>query len=129
MRRNIFFIFFIFFMTFFTACSSDQAVKKFYRAYLTGDYVRARNHVTVSQQEDFSVFAGQLRQDDKKRLRQRRVRVRDVAVEHLNDTSAIASCMILLREPSQQEDSLYRLVLLKKEGRCWKVCSGIWSER
>ncbi|MBQ2488814.1 MAG: hypothetical protein II525_03260 [Bacteroidales bacterium] len=85
--------------------------------------------MTVSQQEDFSVFAGQLRQDDKKRLRQRRVRVRDVAVEHLNDTSAIASCVILLREPSQREDTLYRLVLLKKEGRRWKVSSGVWSER
>ena len=37
--------------------------------------------------------------------------------------------MILLREPSQREDTLYRLVLLKKEGRRWKVSSGVWSER
>jgi hypothetical protein len=85
--------------------------------------------VTVSQQEAFSDFAGQLRQDDKKRLRQRRVRVRDVAVDRLSDSSAIATCVILLREPSQREDTLYRLVLLKKEGRRWKVSSGIWSER
>lgn len=126
MRKAGFLLFATFF---FTACSPDQAVKKYYRSYLTGDYVRARSHVTVSQQEAFSVFDVQLRPDEKKRLRQRRVRVRDVAVDRLNDSSAIATCVILLREPQQREDTLYRLVLLKKEGRRWKVGSGVWSER
>jgi hypothetical protein len=120
---------FVLFVIFFTACSPDQAVKNYYRSYLSGDYVRAQHYVTVSQKEAFSAFTGQLRQDDKKRLRQRRARVRDVAVDRLNDTTAIATCVILLREPSQREDTLYRLVLLKKENRRWKVSSGVWSER
>ncbi|MBO7465566.1 MAG: hypothetical protein J6T56_06955 [Bacteroidales bacterium] len=115
-------------MIFFTACSPDQAVKNYYRSYLTGDYVRAQHYVSVSQREAFSLFAGQLRPDDKKRLRQRRVRVRDVVVDRLNDTAAVATCVVLLREPSQPKDTLYRLALLKKEGRRWRIGSGVWTE-
>ena len=129
MRRNIFFIFFIFFMTFFTACSSEQAVKKYYRAYLTGDYLRASRHVLSGQRESLSLHAAQLQPEERRQLRRRKVRVQDVSTDFESDSTAVATCMVLLKEPDHREDTLYRLVLLKKEGRRWKVNHGIWSER
>ena len=75
------------------------------------------------------MFGQQLRPEEKKRLHKRKVRVRDVSTEALGDTSMLATCTVLLKEPQKSEDTLYRLVLLKKEGRRWKVSSGVWSER
>lgn len=114
---------------FFTACSPDQAVKNYYRSYLTGDYYRTARYAVSSEQETYRLFGQQLRPEDKKRLHKRKVRVRDVSTEALGDTSMLATCTVLLKEPQRSEDTLYRLVLLKKEGRRWKVSSGVWSER
>ena len=116
-------------MTFFTACSSEQAVKKYYRAYLTGDYLRASRHVLSGQRESLSLHAAQLQAEERRQLRRRKVRVRDVSTDFESDSTAVATCMVLLKEPDRREDTLYRLVLLKKEGRRWKVSSGVWSER
>ena len=114
---------------FFTACSPDQAVKNYYRSYLTGDYCRAARYAASSEQEAYRMFGQQLRPEEKKRLHKRKVRVRDVSTEALSDTSMLATCTVLLKEPQKSEDTLYRLVQLKKEGRRWKVSSGVWSER
>ena len=114
---------------FFTACSPDQAVKNYYRSYLTGDYVRAGRHVVSSQRELFERYAVQLRPDERRQLHRRTVHVRNVSTDYRSDTSAIATCQVLLKETDGSQDTLCRLVLLKKEGCRWKVSSGAWSER
>ena len=110
---------------FFTACSSDQAVKNYYRAYFNGNYARAARYVVNSQQESYSIMEQQQTKVDKKSLRNRSVRVKNVQSEHTSDSTAVATCMLVIKKDKQVSDTAYRVVLLKKEGRRWKVNNGL----
>lgn len=114
---------------FFTACSPDQAVKNYYRASLNGEYAHAGRYVVSSQREAYAMLDKQQTPEDRKALRRRKVHVRDVSVERTNDSAAVATCMLLVKERKQPEDTAYRVVLLKKEGRRWKVNNGLLPVR
>lgn len=114
---------------FFTACSPDQAVKNYYKASLSGDYGHAGRYVVHSQKEAYDLLEQQQTAADRKVLRGRRVQVKDVQSQRTDDSSAVATCMLLLREHRQPADTLYRVVLLKKEGIRWKVNNGLLPVR
>lgn len=110
---------------FFTACSPDQAVKNYYRATLNGNYAHAAHYVVESQKPACELLEQQQTDEDRKVLRSRRVQVKDVQSQRMNDSAAIATCMLVVREKKQPADTAYRVVLLKKEGRRWKVNNGL----
>lgn len=116
-------------LIFFTACSPDQAVKNYYKASLNGNYAHAGHYVVESQKEAYILLEQQQTDADRKALRRRSIRVRDVRSERTNDSAAVATCMLLIKEHKQPVDTAYRVVLLKKEGRCWKVNNGLLPVR
>lgn len=114
---------------FFTACSPDQAVKKYYRATLSGNYIHAGRFALKSHKDVYVLLDQQQTVEDRKSLRRRRVYVRDVRSERTSDSTAVATCMLLVKAQKQPMDTAYRVILLKKEGGRWKVNNGLLSVR
>ncbi len=110
---------------FFTACTPKQAVKNYYQACLKGDFVRAERHVVRAQKESCRLFADQMQKEDKAFLKKRHSEVRQVEIEKLDDTTAVASCLLIEGEKNMPYDTVRRTVLVKKEGLHWGVCNGM----
>ena len=85
-------------LIFFTACSPDQAAKNYYKASLNGNYAHAGHYVVESQKEAYILLEQQQTDADRKALRRRSIRVRDVRSERTNDSAAVATCMLLIKE-------------------------------
>lgn len=66
--KRIFYIVFLGIIFFFTACSPDQAVKKYYKACLKGDYAKAEKYVISAQKDSYKIL--------KKNIRPLNIRIR-----------------------------------------------------
>ena len=116
--------FFIGTVLFFTACSADQAVKKYYRACLKGNYAKAGKQVVKAQRDAYKIFEKQLDKKGPARLRGQKVRLESLQVRYMDDTTAVAMFDLML-QTEQSSDTIPKLVMLKKEKGRWRICNGM----
>lgn len=100
-------------------------MKKYYSALGKGNFQKAGRYVVAGQQEAYARMAEQWQESDKRQACRQRYEVKDVRTDLTSDSSAVSSCMLLVVHEDAPNDTVYRVVLLKKEGRCWKVNNGL----
>lgn len=122
--KRIFYIVFLGIIFFFTACSPDQAVKKYYKACLKGDYAKAEKYVISAQKDSYKILKKKYKTIKHKDPDIPKVKVKDIQVRHLDDSSAIAS-FDLITIADSSADTLPKLVMLKKEKGAWRICNGM----
>lgn len=111
-------------IVFFTACSPDQAVKKYYKACLKGDYDAASRQVIAVQREACATLGDYLGKAESESMHRRKVKVREVQVKPIDDTSSVASCTLIVQSGAQS-DTTHKVVMLKKESGRWLICNGM----
>ncbi|MBO4282631.1 MAG: hypothetical protein J5873_05510 [Bacteroidales bacterium] len=90
-----------------------------------GDFLKAGRYAVSGQQEAYERMAEQWRAEDRRQARSRRYEVKDVRSDRSDDSTAVSSCMLVVKRKGLPNDTVYRVVLLKKEGLRWKVNSGL----
>lgn len=100
-------------------------MKSYYRAELKGDFERAGDFVPASRREAYSDFADALTHKNRAALRKRKINVKNIQVKKITDTTAVASCDLIIKTEKERADTVYRVVMMQKEGCRWKIDNGI----
>ncbi|MBO4402185.1 MAG: hypothetical protein J5792_00660 [Bacteroidales bacterium] len=95
---------------------------------MRGHYLRAGRYVIEAQRDSYKLFDEHKGREEKAFLRQRKVKVTEVRTTQRSDTTAVASCNLIIRT-AEKTDTICKNVLLKKEKGRWRICNGILFDK